>query len=383
MFQTELTTPPSLELIRAATGCDYAVHLASPTEMDAVRDARIEIIDPAIQATNAVLTACQRAGVSRVIVVSSHTAIAQDGRREKGKLKFTEEDWNDKSTVHHLPFYYSKVQAERVAWNFSKYLQLADASSSSQRKGEAGEQEQEENNNGEVSAQHVDAKSTSWLRKKNVKSSMQVIAVNPATVWGPSLHTMSTLPDMPGPATHHHHEQKINNEQEQLLKIPKSKELLLTLARGDLPGIIDLSFPIVHVRDVARSIVHLLHSPTAQGRYIICPSEELVHMRDIVDTMYEMGVTSVNRRDLTNFAFTRAIKVASHFSPGGQAGQYIRANLGNSVRLDSRRLHAEVGNRFMFTDVSTIVRESVQELMDQGWVHNERLKAYRVEIKNR
>lgn len=367
---------------QAAKGCQYAVHLASPMIGDS-NNAREELIAPAVDGTVALLNACKAvATVKRVIVVSSHMAVAQGGCKQRnGSQKvFTESDWNQDSSEDHLPMYYSKTMAEKAAWDFIK--------------NEEGEAEDA------TSKYHPDNRATksSDTMRSNTRSNMQVIVVNPAYMWGRSIEkkidtdncnslvagetlhpipssvlttiqtsSSSSITDLPKADDGSKEDETNDRHSEEELELNVSKEFLVQLIRGNLPGIIDVAIPVVHVRDVAKVIAHLLQSPTAEGRYIVCPPNELVHIRDIVKTMRDMGLTKPSQKDLTNGTLTSLMKIASHVTPGGVTGQYLRVILANPVRLSNERITKEMGADFEFTHVAAIVRETISEIVDGGY----------------
>ncbi|MFN5758071.1 MAG: SDR family oxidoreductase [Sphingomonadaceae bacterium] len=95
---------------------DYVIHTASPFVID-VEDVDRDLVQPAVRGTLSALEAAAKSSrVKRVILTSSMAAItdAPDGR------VLTEADWNEKSSVTRNPYYYSKTQAERAAWAFTK-----------------------------------------------------------------------------------------------------------------------------------------------------------------------------------------------------------------------------------------------------------------------
>ncbi|PXF42666.1 Tetraketide alpha-pyrone reductase 1 [Gracilariopsis chorda] len=113
VFEADLLHEGSFD--EALVGCTYAMHVASPYLMEAA-DPQKEVIEPAIQGTLNFLASCIKASVSKVILTSSIGAIADRGVH--GKV-FDESDWNDESTAHTVPYYYSKVAAERAAWSYA------------------------------------------------------------------------------------------------------------------------------------------------------------------------------------------------------------------------------------------------------------------------
>jgi dihydroflavonol-4-reductase len=99
---------------RAATGVQYVLHVASPVPMTEPKDDD-ELIQPARDGTLRVLTAARNAGVKRVVMTSSTSAIIFGrGVREK---PFTEADWTDETNRRDTSSYdRAKTIAERAAW---------------------------------------------------------------------------------------------------------------------------------------------------------------------------------------------------------------------------------------------------------------------------
>src|SRR5262245_4443792 len=99
----------------AAAGCEYVMHTASPYVLDTA-DPQRNLVEPAVNGTRNVLSACQRAGsVKRVVLTSSMAAITDEPESDH---TLTESDWNEKSSLERNPYYYSKTLAERAAWRF-------------------------------------------------------------------------------------------------------------------------------------------------------------------------------------------------------------------------------------------------------------------------
>ena len=102
--------------VEAATGCDYVLHVASPV-LNKPPKHEDEVIIPAREGTLRVLRAAASAGVRRVVLTSSVSALAEGHRREVYRRRFTEADWSDLSGKI-MPYGKSKTLAEKSAWNF-------------------------------------------------------------------------------------------------------------------------------------------------------------------------------------------------------------------------------------------------------------------------
>lgn len=195
----------------------------------------------------------------------------------------------------------------------------------------------------------VEAERTAWTWAQQ-HHDVRLIAVNPVAIWGKSL--------IPGDVA-----------------VGPAKEFLIALAAGDMKGVVDLSLPVVHIRDVVNVILRLLFfEGAAAGRYIICPDTGKncpLHIRDMVPRMWEMGLKPPTY-DLTNPTFSRAIKLASYINPGGASGQFLRANLGVHVRLSNSKVRSLFPD-LQFVNVDDALRETMYELIDLGLVKVETL----------
>ena len=99
---------------QAVAGCDFVLHIASPFPTDAPKDEN-DLIIPARDGTLRVLRAAQKAGVKRVVLVSSVAAVLNGHEREN--RVFNESDWTDTSKTGYA-YAKSKTLAERAAWEF-------------------------------------------------------------------------------------------------------------------------------------------------------------------------------------------------------------------------------------------------------------------------
>ena len=124
---------------QAVAGCDFVLHVASPFPAEAPKDEN-ELIRPAREGTLRVLRAAQKAGVKRVVLVSSTAAVLSGHEREN--REFSESDWTDISKTDYA-YAKSKTLAEQAAWEF--------------------------------------------IRSTQNKSGMELVSINPSNVFGPVL----------------------------------------------------------------------------------------------------------------------------------------------------------------------------------------------------
>jgi len=93
------------------------MHVASPFFMR-VKKPQEELVTPAVQGTENVLNAAKKAGSVKKIVLTSSMAAVFDEVID-GKV-FDESCWNELSSLKRNPYYFSKVCAEKRAWELQK-----------------------------------------------------------------------------------------------------------------------------------------------------------------------------------------------------------------------------------------------------------------------
>ena len=101
--------------------CELVFHVASPFTSK-FTDPQKELVDPAVKGTKNVLTTANETdSVKRVVVTSSCVAIYTDNidAEKVPNGVFTEEIWNTTASLEHQPYAYSKVLAEKEAWEIA------------------------------------------------------------------------------------------------------------------------------------------------------------------------------------------------------------------------------------------------------------------------
>lgn len=175
-------------------GCDFVIHTASPFPAANPKDEN-ELIVPAREGTLRVLRAVQMRGIKRVVMLSTIGAI-MDGHQGENRT-FDETDWSD-LTKTRLFYHTSKTLAERAAWDF--------------------------------------------IQSAENKTKMEMVAVNPANVFGPELDG-------------HRH---------------TSIEWYRTIMHAEVPGVARTQLDLVDVRDLVDVLVKALTIPEAAGKRFIC-----------------------------------------------------------------------------------------------------------------
>ena len=89
LVAADLTDPESLDA--AIEGCDYVVHTASPFPAKPPKN-EDDLIKPAVEGTKAVLNACRKYNVKRLVVTSSIAAILDYSRDISGTV-CNEDQW--------------------------------------------------------------------------------------------------------------------------------------------------------------------------------------------------------------------------------------------------------------------------------------------------
>lgn len=107
----------------AMDGCELVIHTASPFKITGIKNAQKELVEPAMEGTRNVLdTVNATESVKRVVLTSSVASVFGDAidilKTETGI--FTEAYWNTTSSSEHQPYPYSKVQAEKLAWEMAE-----------------------------------------------------------------------------------------------------------------------------------------------------------------------------------------------------------------------------------------------------------------------
>ena len=103
---------------KAADGCGYVLHVASPLPPSEPKNAD-ELIVPARDGTMRVLRAAFDGGARRVVVTSSSSAVRNSGVPGPGR-PLTEDDWADLANPKLSAYARSKTIAEHATWNYAR-----------------------------------------------------------------------------------------------------------------------------------------------------------------------------------------------------------------------------------------------------------------------
>lgn len=117
LFETDLLDEKSFD--KAMNGAKGLIHSASPFKISGIKNAKKELIDPAVLGTRNVLNAAIRSNtILKVVQTSSIAAIYGDAKDKEllNKEMFDESDWNKTSSISHQPYSFSKTLAEEEGW---------------------------------------------------------------------------------------------------------------------------------------------------------------------------------------------------------------------------------------------------------------------------
>ncbi len=167
------------------------------------------------------------------------------------------------------------------------------------------------------------------------RPAFDLVAINPFMVIGPSL----------GPS------------------LNTSNEIIRDIMTGVYPGIMDMNWGFVDVRDVAKAHVLAIETDTASGRYLC--SAEAVHMRELVALLKSAGFEgyALPKINLTGKAGTMLMKALSFTQPKN-IGMYIRTTIGRTMRYDNAKIRRELG--ISFKPVKESMIDTVHDMIKWG-----------------
>ena len=181
------------------------------------------------------------------------------------------------------------------------------------------------------------AERAAWDFMAAEKPSFDLVAINPFVVMGPSLSPALNV----------------------------SNQILVDLLSGAYPAILNLTWGIVDVRDVALAHVRAAEVPEASGRYL-CAAPP-VTMRQVVTWVRESGYGHGRRlptRGLDHWLGDQIVRLESYRRPAG-TGSYLRTHIGRTPRYETAKVQRELGLRFRPT------RETILDTLADlaGWGH--------------
>jgi dihydroflavonol-4-reductase len=144
-----------------------------------------------------------------------------------------------------------------------------------------------------------------------------------------------------------------------------SNQVFADILTGVYPGIMNIVWGFVDVRDVAAAHVAALTNGDASGRYL-CAGDRC-SMRETVDILRQSGFDGYK---LPKLAMDCAVgdyvvKLSSYLQPKG-VGDYLRSHVGRVPHYDNGKIRRELGVEFR--DARTSIVDSVRDLVRWGHV---------------
>jgi len=145
-----------------------------------------------------------------------------------------------------------------------------------------------------------------------------------------------------------------------------SNQLFVDLLQGTYPGIMNLTWGFVDVRDVALAHVLAMETPAAKGRHIC--AADTISMRDVVALLDAKGWGT--GRKLPKLGLDCAVgdftvKVSSYLQPKG-VGSYLRTHVGRVPRFDHGKIERELG--LSFRKVEQSILDTLDDLKKWGHI---------------
>lgn len=182
------------------------------------------------------------------------------------------------------------------------------------------------------------AERAAWEFVESERPGFDLVVINPFLVIGPSLS--------PG--------------------INTSNQLFVDLLKGTYPGIMNLTWGFVDVRDVALAHVLALEAPAARGRYIC--AADTISMRAVVELLSGAGWADghkLPKLGLDCGVGDFAVRLSSYLQPKG-VGSYLRTHVGRVPRFDHGKIVRDLGLSFRPVDKSIL--DTLDDLKQAGHI---------------
>jgi dihydroflavonol-4-reductase len=175
-----------------------------------------------------------------------------------------------------------------------------------------------------------------WAFMEREKPHFDLVVINPFLVIGPSL--------TPGLNTSNH--------------------IIVEALTGVFPAIMELTWGMVDVRDVALAHILALENPAAAGRYL-CAAESIT-MRQLVETLKPLAKPG-DRLPTRAIDFWLGSTIGRWFAFTQQPGaaSYMKTHLGRTPRFDTGKIERELGLKYR--DIRATIAETVADLRE--WKH--------------
>lgn len=180
------------------------------------------------------------------------------------------------------------------------------------------------------------AERAAWAFVEEQRPGFDVVVVNPFLVIGPSRSP----------------------------NLNTSNQLFVDLLKGAYPGVMNLTWGFVDVRDVAEAHVRAAEKPEARGRYLT--AGDTISMRSLVELLQKNGWAEgykLPRLGMDCAAGDFAVKLSSYLQPRG-VGSYLRTHVGRVPRYDNGKARRELG--LEFRPVERSILDTMEDLARWG-----------------
>jgi dihydroflavonol-4-reductase len=291
LVEADLSSDPGWE--QAVADCALVLHVASPVPREPPKTAD-EVIAPARDGALRVLKAAATAGVKRVVMTSSISAVLYGHTRDGSKI-YDENDWS-KLSDDVSPYDRSKTIAERAAWDYVKGLPD--------------------------------------------RQRLELVTINPGVVLGPILDNEFSI----------------------------SGEVVRKLLAAELPGIPDLGWAAVDVRDLADVHIAAMTHPEAAGQRFVVAIEHASwqQIAQILARHFGTRGFKVPTRRVPNFV----LKIVSLWD---KTARMAVPELGKRQDLSCERARKVLG--WKPRDLETMVVDMAESMIQLGVVSDRRRPA--------
>jgi dihydroflavonol-4-reductase len=182
----------------------------------------------------------------------------------------------------------------------------------------------------------AEAERAAWAFMRKEKPAFDLVVINPFLVIGPSL--------TPGLNT--------------------SNQIIVEALTGVFPAIMELTWGMVDVRDVALAHILAIETRKAEGRYL-CAAES-VTMRQLVETLKPLARPG-DKLPTRAIDFWLGSTIGRWFAftqPPG-AASYMKTHLGRVPRFDTSKIRRDLG--LDYRDIRATIAETVADLRE--WKH--------------
>lgn len=151
-----------------------------------------------------------------------------------------------------------------------------------------------------------------------------------------------------------------------------SVNLVYQSINGGFPGIMDLCWAFVDVRDVSRAHIIGMERTDASGRHLLVNPNGILTMRDTIKVLKKHHPNlKYATAPFDGSVGTSIVKVVSYFQPG-QQGQYLRYNLGHSFACDVSKSIKDLDMNYLSIEKS--LNDTVASLIEHGLLHEKSKK---------